>query len=123
MQNKNETIRIVPNIYSNDMTDCKKFYVEFLGLKLVMDMEWIYTFASEKNPLAQISVIKNENIAPLDNSAVFISMEVSDVNNKYERAKQLGWDIVYDIRNEPWGVRRFFVKDPNGATINVLSHL
>jgi len=26
------------------------------------------------------------------------------------------------ITNEPWGVRRFFVIDPNGTIINVMCH-
>jgi hypothetical protein len=30
---------------------------------------------------------------------------------------------VYPLTNEPWGVRRFFVKDPSGTIVNVLSHV
>jgi hypothetical protein len=30
---------------------------------------------------------------------------------------------VYPLTNEPWGVRRFFVTDPNGIVINVMSHI
>ncbi len=41
--------RIVPNIYSNDLEKSKQFYVEFLEMKLVMDMKWILTFASKIN--------------------------------------------------------------------------
>ncbi|MGA2287514.1 MAG: VOC family protein, partial [Bradyrhizobium sp.] len=33
-----------------------------------------------------------------------------------------GYSIVYPLTDEPWGVRRFFVRDPNGAVINVVSH-
>jgi predicted enzyme related to lactoylglutathione lyase len=49
-------------------------------------------------------------------------MEVSDIEQLYEKAKKLKCEIVYPITDEPWGVRRFFVKDPNGATINLLAH-
>ena len=31
--------------------------------------------------------------------------------------------LVYPLTNEPWGVRRFFVTDPNGIVINVMSHI
>jgi catechol 2,3-dioxygenase-like lactoylglutathione lyase family enzyme len=34
----------------------------------------------------------------------------------------LGLPIVYPVTDEPWGVRRFFVADPNGVIINILSH-
>ncbi|HWV70595.1 MAG TPA: VOC family protein [Pseudosphingobacterium sp.] len=123
MKNKIATHRIVPNIYSNDVEKSKQFYVEFLELNLVMNMGWILTFASKENPTAQISIFQNDKKEELDNTAIFLSIEVSDIDKLYERAKKQNWKIVYPITDEPWGVRRFFVKDPNGATINLLAHL
>ncbi|PKD20837.1 glyoxalase [Salegentibacter salinarum] len=115
--------RIVPNIYSNNLEKSKKFYTEFLGMDLVMDMGWILTFASKENKTAQISIFKNKNNKPLDNSAIFLSIELCDIDQCYEDAKNRAIEIVYPITNESWGVRRFFVKDPNGVTINLVTHL
>ena len=122
MENETSILRIVPNIYSNDLEKSKRFYMDFLEMELVMDMEWILTFASKDHPNSQLSVLQFDGKSKLDNSAVFLSMEVSDVDALYERARRLECDIVYPITDEPWGVRRFFVKDPNGATINLLAH-
>jgi catechol 2,3-dioxygenase-like lactoylglutathione lyase family enzyme len=33
-----------------------------------------------------------------------------------------GSEIVYPLTDEDWGLRRFFVRDPNGAVINVTEH-
>ena len=30
--------------------------------------------------------------------------------------------IEYGPANEPWGVRRFYVRDPFGRLVNILSH-
>jgi len=30
--------------------------------------------------------------------------------------------VVYGPVDEPWGVRRFFVRDPDGVVISVLAH-
>ena len=114
--------RIVPNIYSNDIEKSKQFYTEFLGMDVAMDLGWIVTFASNENTTAQISIFRNNENKPLDNSAIFLSVEVSNIDNWFQRAKKQKIEIVYPITNESWGVRRFFVKDPNGATINLLSH-
>ncbi len=114
--------RIVPNIYSNDIEASKQFYIEFLGMELAMDMDWILTFVSKENQTAQISILRNEKNKPLDNSAIFLSIEVPSVDIMYEKAQGQNIEIVYPITNENWGVRRFFVKDPNGATINLLTH-
>lgn len=115
--------RIVPNIYSHDIEKSKEFYTGFLEMELAMDMEWILTFVSKENPTAQISIFQQEKDKPLDNSAIFLSIEVADVDLMHEQAIAQGIEIVYPITNESWGVRRFFVKDPNRATINLLTHL
>ncbi|SFW38758.1 Uncharacterized conserved protein PhnB, glyoxalase superfamily [Sinomicrobium oceani] len=121
---KNITIRrIVPNIYSDNMARSKEFYIDFLGMELAMDMGWILTFTSEENRTAQVSVFENTRKEPPDNTAIFLSVEVSDVEALYQKAKKQVWEIVYPLTDEPWGVRRFFVKDPNGVTINILMHL
>ncbi|MGS2739695.1 VOC family protein [Sinomicrobium sp. M5D2P17] len=123
MESNTPIRRIVPNIYSDNLEKSKQFYTQFLEMELVMDMGWILTFASKENPTAQISVFENTKKETLNNTAIFLSVEVSDVDQLYKRAKNQEWEIVYPITNEPWGVRRFFVKDPNGATINILKHL
>jgi predicted enzyme related to lactoylglutathione lyase len=119
---KNKILRIVPNIYSIDVQKSKQFYVDFLNMELVMDMGWILTFASKDNPNSQISILQFDKKGELDNSSTFLSIEVSDIDTLYERAKKLKCDIVYPITDESWGVRRFFVREPNGATINLLAH-
>src|SRR5690606_16376834 len=100
-----------------------KFYQEFLGMDLVMDLGWILTFAAPENPTAQINVHQNEGAETKDSHSVFLSIEVSDVDGMYERAKKMRYTISYPITDESWGVRRFFVQDPSGATVNLLKHL
>ena len=33
-----------------------------------------------------------------------------------------GVQIVYPLTDESWGVRRFFVEEPNGLVVNVMEH-
>ena len=111
--------RVVPDIKSKRMGETRKFYTEFLGFEVAMDMGWVLTFASPDNPTAQITVVQeSEKAMPQPN----MSIEVTDVDAVYAKAVALGLPIVYPVTDEPWGVRRFFVADPNGVIINVLSH-
>jgi uncharacterized glyoxalase superfamily protein PhnB len=34
-----------------------------------------------------------------------------------------GLEIAYPLTDEPWGVRRFFVVDPSGTVLNIMSHI
>lgn len=117
-----EIKRIIPNISSTKMEESEDFYANFLGLSIVMDMHWVITFASPSNPTAQINIVQSDT-SFVSNDQVTISLEVADVDFLYERAKELNYEITYPITNEPWGlVRRFWVKDPNGITLNLMAH-
>ena len=77
------------------------------------------TLASPQNPTAQITLQQPpKSDVPNPN----LSIEVGDVDAVHARAVELGFRIVYALTDEPWGVRRFFIEDPNGVLINVVSH-
>jgi len=119
---KTEILRIVPNIYSDNIEKSKEFYIDFLGMELAMDLQWVLTFVSKENHSSQITILKNDKKDSPNNDAIFLSIEVADVDKLYEKAKLKNIDIIYEIADEDWGVRRFFVKEPNGATLNFLTH-
>jgi len=111
--------RVVPNLFETDPAATKHFYGRLFELDVVMDLGWIATLAAPGAPTAQISVLSRDAEAGRD---PFVSIEVDDVDAVHERAAASGHEIVYAIRDEPWGVRRFMVRDPAGRTVNVLSH-
>ena len=111
--------RIVPDLHAEDPGASREFFVEVLGLEVAMDQGWIMTFAAPGEPTRQISVMSEDASAPLQPD---VSVEVDDVNAVHAAALRLGYEIVYPLTDEPWGVRRFFVREPSGAVVNVLSH-
>jgi catechol 2,3-dioxygenase-like lactoylglutathione lyase family enzyme len=40
-----------------------------------------------------------------------------------EKVRQAGYQVEYGPADEPWGVRRFYLRDPEGRLVNVLTHL
>ena len=110
--------RVVPNVRAQHGADSRAFYVDVLGLEVVMDMGFIVTFASPSNPTAQISVVDASQTHPHPD----LTVEVADVDAAYTRARERGVEIVYPLTDEPWGVRRFYAREPNGAVGNVMTH-
>jgi len=53
---------------------------------------------------------------------VQLTVEVADVDTVHAQAVRRRVELVYPLTDEPWGVRRFFVKDPNGVVLNLASH-
>ncbi len=112
--------RIVPDIRSKQLDTSRQFYVDVLGLEVAMDMGFIVTMVSPTNPTAQVTLMRDD-----ESSAILprMSVEVADVDDVHARAVSRGFKVVYPLTNEPWGVRRFFVTDPNGTIINVMCHI
>jgi catechol 2,3-dioxygenase-like lactoylglutathione lyase family enzyme len=112
--------RIVPDLKTKDLDASRQFYVDVLGLEVAMDMGFIVTLVSPTNPTAQVSLMRDD-----ESSAILpqMSVEVADVDDVHARAVSRGFKVVYPLTNEPWGVRRFFVTDPNGTIINVMCHM
>ncbi|MEV0636930.1 VOC family protein [Streptomyces sp. NPDC050619] len=113
--------RIVPNIQveSEEAQGTSRDFYGLLGFEEVMNMGWVTTLASPTNPTAQISFFTEERTATV---VPDLSVEVEDVDAVYAQVVGAGAEIVRELRDEEWGVRRFFVRDPNGRVVNVLTH-
>lgn len=112
--------RIVANVAADDPGRARAFYEKLLDLDVVMDHGWILTFASPASAPPQLSFASEGGSGtPVPD----LSIEVDDVDQIYQRAKSANLEITYDIVDEPWGVRRFYVCDPFGRILNILSHL
>ncbi len=111
---------MVPHLRADDADAGREFYAGFLGFDVAMDLGWIVTFASPSNPTAQVNIYGEA--APPASLQPHLSIEVDDVDEIHADALRRGLDIVHPLTNEPWGVRRFFVRDPSGHVVNILSH-
>lgn len=114
--------RVVPNVTTKDLKKSRDFYTELLGLKVAMDMGFIVTLVSESNETAQISFVRGDEGSP-SHPYITVSIEVEDVVEIHKRAVTRGLKILYPLTDEPYGVRRFHVADPNGTVLNILSHI
>jgi len=111
--------RIVANINTKDIAAAERFYHDVLGLDLLMDHGWIRTYGSNEEMSIQISIASQGGA---DTITPDLSIEVDDVDTAFERMKNAGFSIEYGPVDEPWGVRRFYVRDPFGKLVNILAH-
>ncbi|MGP4110270.1 VOC family protein [Streptomyces sp. 4N509B] len=110
--------RVTPDIRCEDFEASRAFY-ERLGFRESFGMDWVMGLSSPSNPTAQILLMSQDASAPVEPD---ISVEVEDVDAVHEAVLASGAEIVHPLTDEPWGVRRFFVRDPDGTVVNVLSH-
>ncbi|MEM6495287.1 MAG: VOC family protein [Pseudomonadota bacterium] len=111
--------RIVPNIEAPDPSQAKAFYIDALGLDVAMDMGWIITAQASAIMTPQLSIASEGGAGtPVPD----LSIEVDDLDEAFARMQEGGFQIEYGPVSEPWGVRRFYVRDPFGRLINILTH-
>lgn len=111
--------RIVANVAASDVDKASAFYEDILGLKVLMDLGWIRTYGSSAKMTIQASVMSEGGSGtPVPD----LSIEVDDVEEALTRVRKSRIAIEYGPATEPWGVRRFFVRDPFGKLINILQH-
>ena len=111
--------RIVANVKAKNIGDAKRFYEKVLGIEELMNLGWIATYGSNAKSTVQMSFMKEGGSGT---AVPDISIEVDNVDDAYKRMKEGKFKIEYHINDEPWGVRRFFVRDPFGKQVNILSH-
>ncbi len=111
--------RIVANLATPDIGKAQSFYHDILGLEPVMDHGWIRTYGSDARMTVQVSfAAEGGSGTPVPD----LSIEVDDLEAALQKVRQARLPLEYGPASEPWGVRRFFVRDPFGKLINILQH-
>ncbi|MCJ0904491.1 VOC family protein [Rhodococcus sp. ARC_M6] len=111
--------RITANLRVDDVEAAKGFYTDYLGLSTEeFNLGWVARYTSPANG-EHVQLVTQDATAPEDS---VISVHTDDLDGAYEEARKLGFEIVHPVTTEPWGVRRFFVRAPDGNVINIVSH-
>lgn len=111
-------IRVIPMLTVDSLEECLTFYRGALGLEVVTRLSWIATLCSGDRVDKQLGLITRDPLAPCNAD---VSVQVCDVDGAYASAMDHGIEIVYPLSDEPWGARRFFLRDEGGSVINVLA--
>jgi predicted enzyme related to lactoylglutathione lyase len=111
--------RVTTNLHVADIETAKSFYADFLGLSNEeFNLGWVARYTAPDGK-ANVQLVTEDATAPEDSA---ISVHTTDVEAAYAEAQQLGYEIVHPLTTEPWGVRRFFVRAPDGTVVNIVNH-
>lgn len=116
-----KVLRIVANLEAAeaDLARADAFYRDVLGLETLMDHGWLRTYGTGTRMTVQVAVaVQGGNGTPVPH----LSIEVDDLDAALARVGKAGIALEYGPAEEPWGVRRFYVRDPLGRLINILQH-
>lgn len=109
--------RIVAYAGGNEVAASRDFYVEVLGMRVVME-DPVLDLQSPDDPAAEIIVGAQEMQDPQPSFGIDVG-DPAAVDAVHAEAVRRELRVVYPLTDEPWGVRRFFVEDPGGTIVNL----
>ncbi len=112
-------VDIIADLPVTDIEAAREFYTGYLGLSLEeFNLGWVARFTDPETG-AHLQVVTRDASAPAN---PVISVKVDDVDAAYAEAQLAGYEIVHPLATEAWGVRRFFVRAPEGNVLNIVQH-
>jgi catechol 2,3-dioxygenase-like lactoylglutathione lyase family enzyme len=111
---------VTANLRVADIDAARSFYTDYLGLNVEgFNLGWVAHYQSPDGR-AHVQLVTQDATSPED-SVISVHVGLA-VDEAYAEAQRRGYEIVHPLTDEPWGVRRFFVRAPDGNVINVVSH-
>lgn len=112
--------RIVTNLPVADPAADAAFWTGLFAMDTPMDLGWVVNHRTPQGQ--QVQLMSGDATAP-EVSAVSVEVAgVAMLEQVHAEAVAAGYEIVHPLTDEPWGVRRFFVRTPQGVVVNVLAH-
>ena len=118
-----------PVVVTPNLTECRDFYVHRLGFEVVFEASWFaYLVAGPESPhgiafMTPDHPSRPPGPEPFDGNGILLTLQVPDAAAECERLSQAGVSIAHPLRDEPWGQRRFGLRDPAGTWVDVVQQI
>src|SRR4051794_40270538 len=111
---------VIADLPVADIEAASEFYAAYLGLSVeAFNLGWVARLESPDGSV-RVQLVTQDASAP-ENPTISVAVG-DDIDTAYEEARRRGYEIVHPLTLEPWGVRRFFVRAPDGTVVNVVNH-
>ena len=112
-------IRITTDLTVPDIQEARALYSDYLGLTgEELGLDWVTRFVVPGSG-EHLQLVTRDATAPEN---PLLTVKVDDVDTAYADARHRGYEIVHPLTTEPWGIRRFFVRAPDGTVLNIAQH-
>ncbi|MCH8536089.1 MAG: VOC family protein [Flavobacteriaceae bacterium] len=121
-------MKLNAGIITEKLQETKKFYTGVLDFGVSFENEF-YLLLHTPDQSVEISFLQPNHPSQkpifqseFNGKGVYLTIEVENVDEIYKHLKDIGVQMVIEIRDEPWGDRHFAIKDPNGIGIDIVTY-
>jgi uncharacterized glyoxalase superfamily protein PhnB len=107
------------------LTDSRDFFVKHFGMQVLFEASWVVMLTLGDGRICLGLMTGDHPSNPpgpevfTGNGAIF-TVQTDDATALHAKLAGQGAEVVYGPANEPWGQRRFMVKDPSGLLVDVV---
>jgi catechol 2,3-dioxygenase-like lactoylglutathione lyase family enzyme len=118
-----------PVVVTDKLIECRDFSTRWFGFRVVFGATWfVYLRSSDESPQGIAFMTPDHPSQPpgpeaFDGHGILLTFQVSDAASEFERVRKSGLFIDYPLREEPWGQRRFGLRDPAGVWVDVVEQI
>jgi catechol 2,3-dioxygenase-like lactoylglutathione lyase family enzyme len=114
-------------IITDKLAETRHFYAHVLAFRIQFESDW---FLLMQTPIGgdQVSFLQADHSSQAElfqksyrGEGMYLTIEVANADEEYERIRGLKIPVVVDLRDEPWGDRHFVIRDPNGIGIDIVT--
>lgn len=116
-------------IVTEQHAECRDFYVRWLAFSVVFEASWfVYLTAKGDHSFGVAFMAPDHPSQPpgperFGGQGAFLTLQVGDAAAEYERLRLAGAPIAYSLHDEPWGQRRFALRDPAGTFVDIIEQI
>ncbi|WP_266363111.1 VOC family protein [Tellurirhabdus rosea] len=121
-------MKLNAGIITEKLAETKAFYQNVLNFGVTFENDF-YVLLHTPNRQAELSFLLpgHPSQQPVfqsrfDGRGVYLTIEVDNVDEEYNRIRALNVPLVVNLRDEPWGDRHFAILDPNGIGVDVVTY-
>ena len=117
-----------PIVMTDRLAECRRFWVELLGFEAVFEATWIVVLSSSGSRSLVAFMSPDHPSTPpgrerFGEAGLLLTLEVEDVDAECDRLAARGVAILHGPVDEPWGQRRFMLRDPAGVWVDVVRQI
>jgi uncharacterized glyoxalase superfamily protein PhnB len=118
-----------PVVVTDRLVECRDFYLRWFGFGVVFEAAWfVYLTASALAPLGVAFMSSDHPSQPpgsetFSGDGVLLTLQVADATAEFERLERAGLSFEHPLQDEPWGQRRFGLRDPAGTWVDVVEQI
>ncbi len=118
-----------PVIVTARLAECRDFYTRWLGFQILFEASWFVYLASAGEPPRGVAFMAPDHPSQppgpeqFSGEGVFLTFQVDDARAEFERLRVAGAPIAHALRDEPWGQRRFALRDPAGTWLDIVEQI